>query len=99
MGVTQPWSDTAADCRAKPSRVLQTAPTIHEFINCNSRELRADRIRGHELSDMVIGRLHARLGHDDASAGVRCPYCVRNRSTGLFLVLASPARGSADSLR
>ena len=27
---------------------------------------------------MVVGRLHARLGHDDASAGLRCPYCVRN---------------------
>ena len=99
MGVTQPWSDTAAHCRAKPSRALQAAPTIHEFINCDSWELRANRARSHELCDMVIGRLHARLGHDDASAGVRRPYCVRNRSTGLFLVLASPARGSADSLR
>ncbi len=50
-----------------------------------------------ELSDMVVGRLHAHLGHDDASRYLLS--LLRPQPQYWPFSLASPARGSADSLR
>ncbi len=99
MGVTQPWSDTAAHCRAKPSRALQAAPTIHEFINCDSWELRANRACSDGLLAVVVDRRHARAGFDDAPTIERHRRGVRDRVFCIYVRYELAARGSADSLR
>ena len=99
MSVTLCRRYSAEYSRAKSSSDVQTAPTIHEFINCDSRELRANRACSDGLLAVVVDRRHAHAGFDDAPTIERHRRGVRDRVFCIYVRYELAARGSADSLR